>query len=423
MAQRPPQSTPSYENRSAAAHESVQACSRSQMNVLVTGNPLFLRRHQQLFDALALHFAHVDRLPERPFSFFRRAVYKVRSALYQRGARSLLGIAERFAPLTAWDARVFAARSLATEAQIVQLERTPDLVFHVFGMYCPFWRRQTAPYAMILDYTASLAKRNYPEWTPFATDRSWRAWLDCEQQAYSRAAHLFPFGEQTRRSLIDDYGIDSAKITAIGSSGHFSEPYTGARTFGTKRILFYSSDNPDLEFLRKGGDLVLAAFSLVRQQVPEAKLAFVGNVPAPDGPGIENHGYVSSDKMRELFLSSDLVVAPSRCDPFPGFLIEAMNCGVPCVGSDADGIPEIIDHGITGVVVPKPSDEGLAAAVVTLLQDPQRLSAMSERGRQKVRDKLNWTSIAQVMVDKIAEVPAIRERAEQPPTALVSEIN
>jgi glycogen synthase len=54
--------------------------------------------------------------------------------------------------------------------------------------------------------------------------------------------------------------------------------------------------------------------------------------------------------MRELFLSSDLVLAPSRCDPFPTFLIEAMNFGLPCVASDVDGLPEIVEHEVTGLV-------------------------------------------------------------------------
>jgi glycogen(starch) synthase len=388
---------------------------QNRPQLLVTGAPLFLKRHRQLFDALAEHFPRLDRLAEPSLTFARRAVYKIRSTLYQRGAQRLLAAIERFVALTVWDARVFKARSLYMESQIVDLPSAPDLVIHVFGMSCPFWRRQTVPYVMILDYTASLARRHYPRWTPFVTAKAWRSWFDCERRAYSDAVHLFPFGNQTRRSLIEDYGIDPAKITVIGSSGHFSEPYAGDRAFGSKRILFYSEGGQ--EFYRKGGDRVLAAFRIVREQVPEARLAIVGTAAPVDEPGVENHGYVASrDKMRELFLTSDLVVAPARCDPFPGFLIEAMNFGVPCITSGVDGIPEIVDHGITGVVLSEPSPVGLAGEIMELLRDPQRLAAMSERGRQKVRHKLNWTSIAQAMAEAIQKHPILTRAEDQSST-------
>ncbi len=106
---------------------------------------------------------------------------------------------------------------------------------------------------------------------------------------------------------------------------------------------------------------MLATFRIVRQQnFPDAKLAvIVGMSSEIADPGVVNHGYVSSpEKMRELFLSSDLVLAPARCDPFPTFLIEAMNFGVPCVTSDADGMPEIVAHQLTGLVISEVSAPG-----------------------------------------------------------------
>ena len=118
-------------------------------------------------------------------------------------------------------------------------------------------------------------------------------------------------------------------------------------------------------------------------------------------PGVEEHGWVSREKMRELFLSTDLVVAPSRCDPFPTFLIEAMNFGVPCIASDVDGMSEIVQHEVTGVVLSEYSAELLNAEMVRLLKDPQRLAAMSQQSRRRVREKLNWRTIGNAIADKI----------------------
>jgi glycogen synthase len=280
-------------------------------------------------------------------------------------------------------------------------------------MYCPFWARPSIPYAMLLDYTEALANRNWRDWAPFATEASLRARLLCEKRAYHNAVHLFPFGNGTRRSLIEDYGVDPAKITVIGSSGHFAEPYSDHRAFGSKRILFYCGDGPD--FYRKGGDRVLAAFRMVRQQIPDAKLAVVGMSSEIADPGVENHGYVSSpQKMRELFLSSDLVVAPARCDPFPTFLIEAMNFGVPCVTSDVDGMPEIVAHETTGLVISNLSGPQLAAGIVRLLNDPQRLLAMSRSGQGRAREKFSSTHVARIVAEAIQKLPIHRTAGRQP---------
>jgi hypothetical protein len=111
----------------------------SPLSVLVTGTSLFLRRHGHIFEALAQHFAQVDYLPERRVSHFRRAAYKVGSTLYRRAPRPVSSAIERLGAIHPWDARVFVARSLQMESQIASLPNAPDLILHVFGMYCPFW--------------------------------------------------------------------------------------------------------------------------------------------------------------------------------------------------------------------------------------------------------------------------------------------
>jgi glycosyltransferase involved in cell wall biosynthesis len=377
----------------------------SALSVLVTGTSLFLRRHGHIFEALAPHFAQFEYLPERRLSHFDRAIYKLGSTLCRRAPRSVSSAIERLGAMHPYDARVFVARSLQLESQIAKLPKAPDLILHIFGMYCPLWTKPSIPYAMILDYTEALAYRNWRDWAPFASEESLRARLLCERRAYHNAVLLFPFGNATRRSLIEDYGVDPAKITVMGSAGYFTGSDTDLRTFGSKRILCYCGGGPD--YYRKGGDRVLAAFRIVRQQIPDAKLAVVGGCSEMDGdPGVENYGYVSSpEKMRELFLNSDLVVAPARCDPFPTFLIEAMNFGLPCVTSDVDGIPEIVAHEVTGLVLSDTSGPQLAAEVIRLLNDPQRLAAMSRSGKKRAGEKFSSVRVARIVAEAIDRLP------------------
>ena len=381
------------------------------MRVAFSATPLYLHRLQHLFKALAARFPDNEHVPGTGFSRSQRAAYRLRSECWRRGWRGLLSAVEYFLPLTPWDARVYAQRSLDAERKILSLPKRPDLIFHLFGMYAPIWRGHSIPYVMALDFTEAIARKEWVPWAPFLNEKAWKSWWECERRAYNGAAHLFPFGRRTRESLIEDYGVAPEKITVVGSGGHFDEFYEGEHRFGSKRVLFYG-DRAD--FGRKGGDLVTAAFTMVKQQIPEAKLAVVGGANIVRAPGVEEHGWVSREKMRELFLSTDLVVAPSRCDPFPTLLIEAMNFGVPCIASDVDGMPEIVQHEVTGVVLSEYSAELLNAEMVRLLKDPQRLAAMSQQSRRRVREKLNWPTIGNAIVDKIEALPLFAHTSSSP---------
>ena len=284
----------------------------------------------------------------------------------------------------------FIRNSKQIEHKIRQLEYKPDFIFQVFGLYCPLWNKIDIPYAMYLDYTMALAKKNWPSWAPYINQREYDSWVYCECEAYKRAHHLFSMSNLVKSSLIEDYGIEADKITVIGSSGNFLEPYGGEKMFGSKQILFNGSD-----FKRKGGDLVLAAFKKVKQTLPEARLIIIGKKLSIDEDGIDNPGKISSRlDMRDLFLKTDLVVAPGYCDPFPAFLMEAMNYGVPCIVSANDGMPEIVDNKVNGIVVHQPTCELLANHIINLLGDISTLKEMSHNARHKVKNKFNWNDIA-----------------------------
>ncbi|XGV97101.1 MAG: glycosyltransferase family 4 protein [Leptolyngbya sp. BL-A-14] len=363
--------------------------------VLVTSKPEFLHRHRPLFEAVAQQFDHLDYLPIidlPPRHPWQEKLTRKTQRLWQKLRRQTLPA--YVDPLKT--AKVFIARSRHTERQIRLSSIQPDRVFHVFGMSSPFWRNTTTPYVMYLDYTMALAKRNWADWAPFANDRTYQGWLTCERRTYQRAHHLFCMSALVKNSLITDYKVNADKITVVGSSGNFEQIYDGEKAFGSQQILFNGSD-----FLRKGGDRVLAAFQQVRAVLPNATLVVIG-AEMPEKPkGVINPGPVDSDALQNLFLTSDLVVAPGRCDPFPTFLMEAMNYGIPCIVSNQDGMPEIVDHDVNGIVLTQPTPDALANAIVSLLTSPERLQQMSEHARQKIKTQLNWNTIAHTIAQVI----------------------
>lgn len=357
--------------------------------ILVTGESLFLDRHQFLFKAMSAHFDELQFLPRRKELYESRLPRILIKGMLTIQTRSL----SKANALFQKNKQAFILRSRRTEDEIRKLEYRPNLVFHLFSTYSPFWNNFDTPYVLYLDYTVALAEKNWLPWACFISRRERESWLECERLAYERAKHIFSMSNIVKNSLTQDYDIEPKKITVLGSSGDFQEPYEGEKIFGSKQILFNGSD-----FKRKGGDLVLDAFDKVKKAIPEAKLVIIGKKLSISKDGIDNPGHISSrSDVHNLFLKTDLVVAPAYCDPFPTFLMEAMNYGIPCVVSDNDGMPEIVDHTINGIVIHQPTADLLANHLINLLDNPSTLTSMSQAARAKVKTKLNWNNIAKTI--------------------------
>jgi glycosyltransferase involved in cell wall biosynthesis len=90
-----------------------------------------------------------------------------------------------------------------------------------------------------------------------------------------------------------------------------------------------------------------------------------------------------------FYQAADLYVHAARSDTFPNTVLEALASGVPVVATAVDGIPEQIDEGRTGFLVPKGDAEGLASKVVQLISQPRRLRAMGESAAQTAAAKFS----------------------------------
>ena len=81
---------------------------------------------------------------------------------------------------------------------------------------------------------------------------------------------------------------------------------------------------------------------------------------------------------------------PSKIEPFGLVALEAAQAGRAVVASAVDGLPEVVAHEQTGLLVP-PGDAGaLAAAIASLIDDPERAKAMGEAGRRRAASHFSW---------------------------------
>ncbi len=106
----------------------------------------------------------------------------------------------------------------------------------------------------------------------------------------------------------------------------------------------------------------------------------------------------------QLLTHATVFAIPSIYEPLGIVNLEAMACGTAVVGSRTGGIPEVVADGETGLLVPAGEPEPLAAALNTLLSDPDRAAAMGQAGRKRAVAEFGWAAIAAQTADLYAEL-------------------
>src|SRR5690606_35525197 len=106
--------------------------------------------------------------------------------------------------------------------------------------------------------------------------------------------------------------------------------------------------------------------------------------------GVEFHGAVPHDQVAEWFERADVFVNSSREDNMPHSIIEAYSAGLAVVTTNAGGIPYIVDHERTGLMVEPDRPEQLAAAILRVLKDPEMARGLIEQGQRDCAERYSW---------------------------------
>jgi glycosyltransferase involved in cell wall biosynthesis len=102
-------------------------------------------------------------------------------------------------------------------------------------------------------------------------------------------------------------------------------------------------------------------------------------------------GSLSRDALLEVYHRADVLVIPSLCEePFGLPVAEGMACGLACVGSNAGGIPELIEHRVTGLLVERGDAADLADALQRLARDPAARERFGRLGRERAERLFDW---------------------------------
>jgi glycosyltransferase involved in cell wall biosynthesis len=147
----------------------------------------------------------------------------------------------------------------------------------------------------------------------------------------------------------------------------------------------------------------LRAFSIVRRVFPAARLTLAGSGPERQAletlaatlgqaDAVTFTGSLDNERMASLYRCADIMINPSLADNMPISVLEALASGVPVVSTSVGGVPYLVEHGKTAMLVPAKSPEAMANAVLALLNDSSRTKRIREAGIESVQ-KYTWPNV------------------------------
>jgi glycosyltransferase involved in cell wall biosynthesis len=223
-----------------------------------------------------------------------------------------------------------------------------------------------------------------------------RRTLAYERDLYNRVDLIFSMSKWLANSFCRDFGVAPGKVFPVGAGINLPRVRDiHEKSYDAPRILFVGKD-----FKRKGGENLLKAFNMVRKEIKEAELTIIGPKIESPPEGVRCKGFISKmsrnglDKLLDEYQRASVFVIPSLYEPFGISFVEAMAHRLPCIGTNICAMPEIIQHGKTGYVVPPWDPNMLAKNLLKLLHEPERCREFGDAGYQHYIQNFTWLAVA-----------------------------
>ena len=190
---------------------------------------------------------------------------------------------------------------------------------------------------------------------------------------------------RSRREVRQEFGVDE-NTPIVGTFAHLS--------------------------VKKGYRELILAAQRVLKEMPTAQFWCFGDGLLRDELTLQAQEFGIADRFRlmgfrrdvpDMMRAVDVMALPSHCEPFGLVYVEAGLCDRPVVACQAGGVPEVIEHGESGLLVPPKSPAELAEAILQLLGDRTRAEAMGRRGNEICHSRCNWPKY-------VAELSQVYER-------------
>lgn len=287
----------------------------------------------------------------------------------------------------------FNRRTRMAESILKGVSTEFNLIYQDGAMFLPGWMRET-PFVSFHDCNVILSHKGGPyahgsHYSGRVLDKT----ISQEKMVYEQARLIFTASNWLKNSLVTDFGISPEKVITV-FRGTNIQPINFNKDYNGRTILFVGKN-----FKRKGGHILLKAFKLVRRELSDARLIIIGpNIPI-DEPGVEVKGLVTDKEMlKKYYQQASVFVMPSLFEPFGIVFLEAYAFKTSCIGTNICAIPEIIDEGKSGFLIPPNDYKILADRMLILLKDTHLSKKMGSYAFEKVKKVFNWDTVVDKML-------------------------
>ncbi|WP_322511707.1 glycosyltransferase family 4 protein [Chloroflexus sp.] len=219
---------------------------------------------------------------------------------------------------------------------------------------------------------------------------------------FQRAAWVLPWSRWVGEALVREYGVipDRVKVIPPGIDLTRWRPRT-ERAPGPLRVLFVGGD-----FERKGGPVLLAALRHLATPVELHVVTRSPIEPAAAGMYIYRDLSPNSARLIELYQQADIFVFPTQAEAFGIAAVEAIACGAPVIATPVGGLPDIVQDGVNGFLVPQNEPAAVAARLRLLIEHPETRQQMGQAARRHAEQHFdalrNAAQIAELMAQAVA---------------------
>lgn len=223
---------------------------------------------------------------------------------------------------------------------------------------------------------------------------------EIQLERYNTAKYILTMSHSLRNHLIEDQGFNENKVIYVGGGINVKPDEAKQKVSKNRRnILFVGRD-----FLRKGGDLTVSAFKLLKRQeeYKDLSLYIAGPKELSDeylGEGIHFLGDMSSKELEEYFNICDIFCMPSRFEAYGLVFAEALTHGLPCIGLNKFDMPYFIEDGVSGYLLKSQDGAKQLSDKIDKLLRNEDIFKYVNSNLEEYRLEYSWDTVAKRILE------------------------
>jgi glycosyltransferase involved in cell wall biosynthesis len=234
-------------------------------------------------------------------------------------------------------------------------------------------------------------------------------------------------------SVLGRLGVPARKLTLLGNGVDLERfhPRTPEVAVSARRLLGVGDDRVVVGIVsrlvwEKGFRELFGAARILKERRPEVVMVVVGPRDQSKSDGLRDEDVAEAQQLGNVVIAGerrdveliypafDIYVLPSYREGFPRSAMEAAACAIPVVATDIRGCRQVVEHGVTGVLVPVRDAPALAEAVEALVADPVHRGEMGRAGHEKALRDFDDRRLVELTLEVYSRLVEDRSRSRGP---------